>query len=319
MQRMETYPDVSSSGLSVSKAGTSWTVCRCDSLVCSNGCFTQCAFEFGLQNDEERSLVFSVEKSRAISMSSFWLRTYAIFSLQKKLMGQGELYCNKYTLESFLPRNFNDTKPFVMRGKAILQLKYAAWTGGFCLWEVPCGICILWEQEVASLSSGKSQWFLFFTKSGQVNAIISLIFLNRESYFQNIGAAINLGPVESFGGTGWRLVNFCWCLADEIVGRKQQNRSSQYRKAWLLTYIVPWATKNTLYLCFISDRQLSACEMWIKHEVGKLEEWFPKAILFLLSCVLGWHGVELSKARSLDLHCLFTFKLHSSEGGYFCI
>lgn len=50
--------------------------------------------------------------------------------------------------------------------------------------------------------SGKSQYFLWFTKLGQVSAIISLIFLNRGSYFQKVTTAIKLRPIESFGGTG---------------------------------------------------------------------------------------------------------------------
>lgn len=148
----------------------------------------------------------------------------------------------------------------------------------------PVAFAFYEEKKWPLCPSGKSQYFLWFTKLGQVSAIISLIFLSRGSCFQNVTTAINLRPIESFGGTGWWLANFCWWLSDEIVGRKQQNRNSQYHKAWLLKYIILWATKNTFYLYLISDKQLKTYEMWIKHKVGRVEEWFPKVILFLLSC-----------------------------------
>lgn len=168
--------------------------------------------------------------------------------------------------------------------------------------------------------AGKSQDFLFLTKLGHVrSAVITLIFPSRGSCLQNISTAINLTPLESFGGTGWLLVSFSWWLADEIVGRKQQRRSSQYQRTRLLKYIIPWATKNTFYLNVIFDRQLRADEMWLKHEVGKREERFPKATFFLLLCAFRQHNVDLSKARSSDLCCLFAPKLYSSEGGYLCI
>lgn len=149
-----------------------------------------------------------------------------------------------------------------MRSKAVLRLKRAAWTGAVCLREVLWGVWILWEKEVASLSSRKIPVVFFFTKLGQVSAIISLIFLNKEAYFQNVRTAINLWPVESFRG--------CWSLPDEILGRRQQNRSSPYHEAWWLNHNILWATKNTFYLYLTFDRQLRAYEIWLKHEVGKM-------------------------------------------------
>lgn len=54
-----------------SEAGTAGRVCRRDSLVCSHDCFTWCVYDFGLEKVEDLSLVFCIEKSSAISMSSF--------------------------------------------------------------------------------------------------------------------------------------------------------------------------------------------------------------------------------------------------------